>query len=88
MTLAVYLCITFQSVHVIENPIPYHMHAILVVLYQVYGAGNLATFKGVYGTVWDCEHIHIYTLKETHLGQKWTQTHTANVTQMHHIRSK
>ena len=61
MTVAGGVCVNFQSVHVvIENGNTLHMPSILVVSYQVYGASSLATFKGVYGTVWDCERT-VYT---------------------------
>ena len=45
--------ITFWSVRVaIEAQMPFYMHAILVVLNQLYGAGNIATLTGDDGTVW------------------------------------
>ena len=57
---AVWISITLRSVYVaIENTTASHMHAILVVLYHVYGACSLATFNGVYETVWDCECLRI-----------------------------
>ena len=59
MIVAVCVCVTFQSVHVVnENANASHTDGILVMVsYQVYGASNLATFKGVYGTV-NAPHTH------------------------------
>ena len=62
----VVVCVTFQSVHVaIENANASHMHAIPVVLNQVQGTSSIATFKGVCGTVWKCERIHIHIIGDT-----------------------
>ena len=60
MTVAVSACVTFQSVHVaIGNVNTSQTHPIHMTYYHVYGACSLATFKGMFGTVWDCERMRI-----------------------------
>ena len=82
VTVAVCVCITFRSVHVvIENVNASHMHPICISFYQVYGACKLITLKGVYGTVCDCERINrgrICVKNECELIQQKSFKHTAN----------
>ena len=39
--------------HNMDNAL--HILAVLVLWQKVYDASSIVTFKGVYGTVWDCE---------------------------------
>ena len=43
-------CVTV-AVCIVQNANASHTNGILITWYQVHGAGSLATFKGVYGTV-------------------------------------